>query len=335
MSLVGTSGHYKVTDNRPMFGVAVPRSLMSFQHEFMFYGLSVSVTFPAAHMVPSDPMYDEHNAWVPAALVSVPEGLGELWVPIHMVVSVSGNPSSIPPSFVASEEWTNLSTAGSPDPFESSNIRGVLVDVLDDAFEYWLRVVRWQVHSAVAGRELRARARSYPRLLDAVTGVEITGSGFTFNFEEPSVLDERTWLNVSSLLKQGEQPPLALEYYFDGIYQLGLGDVRRAVLDLAISVELHMKREVARLLPQELHPKLKREVTNLSAFKYRDTLFKAHLPNDLGPRYSSIKPALTSLAKARDDIMHRGTSDVTIRQANNFARAAEALLAIKATTQPK
>lgn len=326
-----TSGRYKITDKRPMDGIAIPESLVASRHAYEFKGLEVSVAFPEQHLIPSNPEHDAHKAWLPEIPLTGAAELEAHWAPQYMVVSVVGGPSSIPKDFVASEEWRQAPPPGRPDPFASSNIRGIFVDILDDAFEYWLRVIRWRTNSAVVGRDSRARASTYPPLIDEVTGAQVTGSGFTLSFFQPSFLNAHTWATISLLLEQGKEPPLALEYFFDGLHQLGLGDLRRAVMDLAIAVELHMKHEVARSLPRGLNPEIRSEVTKLSASKYRESIFSTHLPEDLRPDYSSIKPTLRSLAEARNKIMHGGESSVLAREAHEFVRAVEELLTIEAT----
>jgi hypothetical protein len=321
------------SDKRPVAGIAVDDSLVAATHQFEFGGFSVRIELPSHAFLP--PRLREVGrqvrgldrcglaAWDPVGLRPANARQGEVtsFAPRYVIVTALRRLPEDPFAI----EWDQKAYEAIGDRPGIRELQGAFASALDDAFEYWLGVIRWHTGNGFIGRQ--SRPHSYePPLFDAETGEVLAVGHVTLSDGIMQVMRLEDWESAQRSLAAGERPPLAPQYYFSGVLEMQLGDIGRAVVDLAIAAEVHMKREVTSALPGGLHPSIRAAVRRLSTTEYCEKLFPKHLSTAVRARYAAIKSTLARLAHDRNEVVHSGKVPTSEEQCRSYAEAVGELL---------
>lgn len=323
----GNQNTFSLTANLPIAGLVIRSEVATQTHSFTFRGFRVEVAFPSTNPYEDVDRF-EHGSWSRAPyFLQDPERTLEM--PAFMVVKVM---ESIPPHVLVqgAEDNPNWWEVIDGSELRRQNVR--YQEAAEQAFEYWLRVIRWVMGSSKVGRighTYSVRRWAAP-LHNEATGEAVTSGYGTFVMSGHPTIDDHVWQQAKSFLQQGLEPTAGMDYYFEGRYLLWAGDYRRAVIDLAIAAESHVKTEVKRVLPSDIHTKLAREIFRLSSSKYFEELFPAVLPVDNLDAYNEIRTTLKRLADARNRVLHGATADLDAGSCRQFADAVEVLLTLEA-----
>lgn len=329
----------------PISGFVVDARLVSARlvvgpsHTFGYEGFDVRVALPpTAHLPPHfrqkgtqvQGVDDRGNVvWRAARFKSVDSLVDEVlaYSPVRVVVTVE---QAVPDDQLPNpEQWDTEEIAEVGTPIEQ--LQYTFSKACRDAFEYWLRVLRWQLGDAFLGRPVYPPDRHDPALVDVASDEVVSGDAFMLDFgdDENSAIGPEEWQGVQESLDAGRTPPLPLEYYFDGLVQMKIGDIRRAVLDLAIAAEVHLKLEVTRALPHGLHPSIVEAVQRLAIRAYQDKLFPGQLSPADQLRYRKLKTGLQGLADSRNVIVHNGAVTTTMEECRAYAEAVREVLGLR------
>lgn len=325
-----------LTDKKPMSGLLVREIPSEPSHTFSFEGFELEISLPPSQL--PQLKWSEHGEpsgdadWVPGS-----EWLSDgtpLWAPAYMNVTASGDLKSLELGVLPRSQKTKGTWWQDLDGPDRRNVRDAFIRAIDLGFEYWLRVVRWQLESPSTGRLFHDISTYVPPLRVAHTGKSLGDGSFFVTFLYHSEVNARTWSEVGTLVRQGLEPPLALEYYLDGVHQLRIADIRRAVLDLAVAAEVHLKSEVMRALPKGVKPEMLKAISGMQTWKFRDKFFRENLAADSREQYEFSRPALRNLAEDRNKLMHGQRIDTPPEVCKEYADAVLMLLRLQVEPLP-
>ncbi|MFZ5859076.1 MAG: hypothetical protein ACOYZ6_19785 [Chloroflexota bacterium] len=292
------------------------------KHEFTYSDYAVTVSLPSIEMLtPLEELmkldYEEHEG-VLLSFHSYREENGIIKPIFYEVgyvdVTVNGGKEmSLPPEILNQQPnaYDLLST-------ESQNRLDKIATehgrVAEQAFNYWIGIIRWQSGSSAIGRpEIRSFKSGWGTYLrDEATRKRIWHGGTQPTTRTGAQVTTRVnleqWNNAEALLKQGVHAPIYLNYYFDAVEHFDLMDLERCVIDLAISCEVLMKTFVREHLPAKQPDSIKEQIerTNINVY------YEKFLPDMLEPakkkNFLELQSGIKALFKHRNAIVHGGAS---------------------------
>ena len=190
-----------------------------------------------------------------------------------------------------------------PDP----NVDAVaeMGEVAGRAFDYWIRVVRWQAKSHRIGRLTRQQRDTWgSRLRETGTRRQLASHAIRIVVSLSSPLSPELWTDIAGLLVAGSEPPVSFDLYFDSLDHIDHGDLRRAIVDLANAAELFLRSRLDRSLPSALTPAVRKYAMRANA----SVLLSRFAPEILGaggPSFLQAKKAdLAQLFELRNRLVH-------------------------------
>lgn len=199
---------------------------------------------------------------------------------------------------------------------EQSSLDNIAISngkIAEAAFEYWLRVLRYESRNWSIGRpSVKSHRSGWGTYLFA----HIERKRF-WNANIPvsvptipeKVINSDIWSSTEKSLQDGIDSPLYFAIYFDGIEHLMLADYQRAIVDFAVACEVFMRSKLAKLIPSSLTNPLAKYILEASAFRVR-TQFFPELLSPIGMRtFKGLSKDLEKLFESRNKILHSGISD--------------------------
>ena len=179
--------------------------------------------------------------------------------------------------------------------------------VTKKAFDYWVRVLRWQSGLGSLGRpEISSVNSGWGTILRAQGDTHtLSRSAIILQMTTDSPINLEQWQRTQHLVKMGGEPPVYIDLMYDGITQYVNHDFRRSIIDLAVACEVLIRTRVMNSLPSNLNPKIKQYIdeTGIRQFiKY----FKETLTDT---QSSALRDSWSDIQKLFDDrngILHSG-----------------------------
>jgi hypothetical protein len=204
-------------------------------------------------------------------------------------------------------------------------------DVAREAFDVWIRTLRWKSHIGVIGRpEIHGFESGWSTYLlndETKTRLWRETQILTLPPGKPITLEE--WNNAEEVLKLGERPPVYIDLMFDGMEHLDLGDFRRATVDFAVACEAFVRSKVLQQLPHALSEPIKRYIDETNIRYVLRHFFPETLSEDQKKILKRIDSALHQLFNARNDILHSGYKEgLTGSECQKYLNATQKLIAI-------
>jgi len=201
-----------------------------------------------------------------------------------------------------------------------------------DAFDYWVRVMRWVSKDPSIGRpEMRGVTSGWPTyLVQARTGKEFWAGPIqaTVIMKEP--IGTSQWKAASKALREGIQPPIYYDLYFDGVEHRKLGDFERATTDFAVACEVVIRTKTIESLPPDLSPAVLNYVDEAGIRRVVEKFFVELLTEEGLARFNRVSSRLHQLFDARNTILHSGSkADLSEDQTSLFQQATRELIGLE------
>ena len=176
----------------------------------------------------------------------------------------------------------------------------------NDAYAYWLRVMRWKSGIGFIGEPhlISQSLALNPELECCATDRYFwtARQGVTFPREE--TVSSQQWDETQSALSSGIQSPIWLDFLFDGEHRSSNRDFVGATLSLAIAFELAIRSLIASHLPKDAveplvfhlidNSNVRAIMNRIGSLSFWDDEWKAAFDTD----------NLQRLVQTRNDIMH-------------------------------
>lgn len=181
-------------------------------------------------------------------------------------------------------------------------------DIMNNAFLYWLDVLRWKSGISTIGQYWvnRQPNLSGHYLVDASTGKRFFKDMMVINVMLERVVSRRHWTEAQKVLDLGQSVPLWHICIAEAGQQLQLGDQRRFILDLAIASETAMRHLTSKFIKEPINFEFQEIVNSVPSGRIFDKLGKLGF-NSL--RWKNLKGEINNVRevmKYRNNIMHRG-----------------------------
>jgi len=283
-------------------------------HEFTYDGHLVTISLPSLDkLTPREDLtkLEDHeqvllcyNSWKEENGVENPiaywVGYVNVTINISDVINVPSGILNHPPNAydLLSEERQN----------NFNEIAGYQVKIAERAFEYWLKVIRWQSDNSLIGRpEVRGFESGWSTyLIEKDTRKRIWIGIETIVVEKEKFVTIQDWNNTSKLLKQGVHSPIYVDYYFDALEHFRLEDWGRCVIDLAVSCEALMRGFVVSNLPSDQSKSIVNYIDQANIHNYIDKFVSDFLDPVKKKSFDNLKKDLKDLFTARNAIAHGG-----------------------------
>jgi len=297
----------------------VPK-LLVLSHEFTFRNGQVKIELPSSDNLPKEitdasimesddslvtikSYREEAGSKIPLEVavksVDVHVDLGEVVTLPEEVLTRQPNPVDL----LSKEQGTQL-----------DNTINSHTGFADDAFDRWIRILRWKSgNGSIARPEIHGLDSDWgTHLLDSDTKHRFWLSGITMNIYLGGAITLEIWQDVEATIKQGQVSPVYVDLMFDGIKQLKVGNLQQSVVELAVACEAFMRTRVMHNLPKGLPATIVKYIDEASISKVQDHFFKDILNNEQKKVLRSIKSHLHQLFNARNTILHsRRKTDLT------------------------
>lgn len=308
-------------------GLAVKPEIMGAEHRFPFHNSLVTIKIPSIDQIDRGKGYDEvvSVSWR-RAVDNEP-----LEYDIHKVdVEVSIPIITSIPSEVLNRNANAYEILSDEEQKKLNQIATQHESIAEEAFEYWLRVLRWiKDDSRIGRRQVEKLVNWNVRLFDEESAHKIWVGGGVFHVERYKTIESDEWQEIQSKLESKSQPPIFIELKHDANENIKLGDFRRAVIDMAMACETFMRFSVLQRLPNELNLKLVEYIEMAGVNQYIDRFFPETIDENGNNKFKTLKSDLTKLFKKRNKLVHMGQDngiDETLCQ--TFLGVTEELLSI-------
>ena len=224
--------------------------LVGARHDFLHQGKRVVINLPAlAQVIEGRRMTDAiESGWHWVGEEDKPQNF-HVYV-VH--VRVRGQEMEVPDEVLRSPNtrWQAF----------DENKQQSLVSLMDalsvtanDAYAAWLRVMRWKSGIGFIGEPYllsRSLARK-PRLECCATGRHFWTADQVLTVPREETVSSQQWEEAQSALSSGDQPPIFLDFLFDGEHRARNSDFVGATLSLAIAFESAVRSLITAPLPNE------------------------------------------------------------------------------------
>ena len=292
--------------------LAVKPEVLGCEHCFSFDNIPVSIKIPNIEQVKTDKINLKGGYGVASVGTRRAADNEPLEFYIHMVdVEVS-----IPGTLSIPSELLNR-PPNTPEVLKLDKVAEQYQLIAENAFEYWIRIVRWVCDDSRIGQNKVENYRSGwgTDLIDAECDTEVWAPVQRFYALGYKVLSVEEWKEIQSKLSLGSQPPIHVEFRYDAEENIRLGDYRRSLVDMAIACELFLRFAVLQRLPRELNTKLTAYIEKANISQYIDHFFPDIIIEYLTKsQLKKFKSDLHSLFQLRNDIVHMGKCE-TINEA--------------------
>jgi hypothetical protein len=210
-------------------------------------------------------------------------------------------------------------------------IRNSHTDFAHEAFDRWIRILRWKSNNgSIARPEIQGFESGWGTyLLNGATKQRFWSSPLIISVYLDSPITLPIWHDVEATIKRGQEPPVYIDSMFDGIEQLKVGNLQQSVVYLAVACEAFMRTKVIQNLPQGLTTALVKYIDEANIRQVQERFFKDTLNDEQTKLLESINSRLHQLFDARNTILHSGhKEDLTSADCEQYIQATKKLIAI-------
>jgi len=196
--------------------------------------------------------------------------------------------------------------------------------IAERAFEYWLKVIRWQSDNSLIGRpEVRGFESGWSTyIIEKDTRKRIWIGAEISLVEREKFITEQEWNNIDKLVKQGVHSPVYVDYYFDALEHFRLEDWGRCVIDLAVSCEALVRGFVVNNLPSDQPKSITNYIDQANIHNYIDKFVSDFLDPVKKKDYDNFKKDVKDLFVMRNIMAHRGKlSSLSSKDCQRFIKA--------------
>jgi len=204
-------------------------------------------------------------------------------------------------------------------------------DFADEAFDRWIRILRWKSdNGSIARPEIHGLDSGWgTHLLDSATKRRFWRSGVTVTVYLDHAITLQIWHDVEATIKQGQESPVYVDLMFDGIEQLKVGNLQQSVVHLAVACEAFMRTRVMQNLPKGLSATVVKYIDEAPIRQVQERFFKDTLDNEQKKVLKSTNSRLHQLFNARNTVLHSGRKeDLTSADCQQYIGATKKLITI-------
>ncbi len=182
--------------------------------------------------------------------------------------------------------------------------------IAEQAFNLWLRTLRWKSDYGSIGRPIVSQVRSglAAELLDKNTRKPFFNAGHTITIRTPIAVNQNVWNEVESALEERIEPPVYIGLLFDGVEHIKLGDLQRAIIDFAVSCESYLRTLILRAAPEDMADSWKKFIDEANIRPVTEKLVKGILTDVEHREFDKVRSKLHKLFDLRNQILHSGRS---------------------------
>ncbi len=183
--------------------------------------------------------------------------------------------------------------------------------IAEKSFEYWMRILRWKCDDSRIGspeiHDYNSGWSTYLYDLDAIKKIWIEPVVFYVRGNRKVGIQQ--WSEIEDAVQRNLEPPTYVEFKHSAEQNIKIGDLNRAIVDLAISCETYLRSAVLDSLPSGLEPSIVNYVESANINQFISKFFPNILDEDQKKIYQKIKSGLSRLFAHRNKIMHKGITD--------------------------
>ena len=179
------------------------------------------------------------------------------------------------------------------------------------AFEYWLRVVRWKSEDPSIGSPAVQGFRSgwSTYLISPKSNHRFWAGPMAFSVTIKDPIDDQTWKEIGKALKSALEPPLYFDYLSDSIEHSKIGELQQAVVELATSAELFIRSRTMQKVPSDLTAEMRDHLDEANIRPVMGKFFVGILSEGGASYFKRFSSALQALFNDRNTILHSGHKD--------------------------
>ena len=203
--------------------------------------------------------------------------------------------------------------------------------IAENAFEYWIRIVRWVCDDYRVGRvEVKSYQSGWSTYLnetDSQANVWIQSQ--VLHVMGYKTIKPEEWQEIQSRLAKNLQPPIYIELKHDAEENIRLGDYRRSLIDLAMACETFLRYAVLQKLPNNLNTRLATYIEEANVNQYVGKFFPEILDDATNKQFKNFKSDLSSLFDRRNKLVHMGQYEGIDEQlCSKFLQVTQVLLSL-------
>lgn len=183
--------------------------------------------------------------------------------------------------------------------------------IANQAFGRWLRVLRWKTGLGLLGRGAVEDFESEhgAGLIDPRSGKDFGGAYHYRTMPWSQIVTDSDWKASVNALKRVDEPPIWVEWLFEGQLAQANGNIGGALANFAIACESFLTAKLFEEFPKSIKPEA------LDVF--RDATFGPKIVNKYAKkRFPHFKDwsRVNKLFGIRNDVFHKGASPVLNKQ---------------------
>jgi hypothetical protein len=287
--------------------LTVTPDLIGLSHEFAYGGHQISVRLPPKTAIPLEACEGDllsFNVYREIEGKQVPQ---YFWVKAVDVIVHVPEPVSAPKG-VLDTPPNAYEMVPATKQAELNSLTQSCEAIAEKAFDLWIRVLRWESDNAAIGRpEVIGHESGWSTyLLVTSTNQRMWASPSVIEARGGKPITAREWKRVESALRAELKPPVFLELLFDAIEHIKLGDIRRAIVDMAVACETYLRMVVADSLPAHLSAAIRQYVDDANIRSVLTRFIPEILNDQERTQLGKIQSRLHSLFDCRNEILHFG-----------------------------
>ncbi len=200
-----------------------------------------------------------------------------------------------------------------------------------DAFEYWVRIMRWRCNRGWIGRpEIQGFESGWGTYLkDRSTGQNIWAWHALERMLICDPVSLQEWNDTQEVLARQESP-IYIDLMFDAVEQAQMGDLRGALTEAAVTCEAYLRAVVIQSLPENVVDGIRKVIDEVNIAQLMNHAFPDLLSPKQVKQYKTLRSDLQTLFRLRNRILHFGQAEgVTADRCEKLLRAVSRLLAIR------
>jgi len=189
--------------------------------------------------------------------------------------------------------------------------------IVNEAINVWLRCLRWKRNDWRVGRNGSNVGQyvdaSQVNLINRESDEKIWHGPLHYTLPGCAAISRECWNATESLLKNNETSPVYYDLLFDSEAHLNDGEIKRALVEVAMAAEIFIRTIVENRIPEDLNRKIKDYVDRVSIRTVFESFLTEHLDSSqreiLFKDDERLRSNILRLFNDRNTIMHSGVID--------------------------
>ena len=180
--------------------------------------------------------------------------------------------------------------------------------IIDNAFEYWVNLLRWKsgIYSLGQTRFNERKSNWSTYLYDTHSNKSFYSSIHHIVISPESMITKKIWRQTQTALSQNIQTPIWQIYIADANQKNNIGDTREFIIDLAIAIETIVRQILRKHIAKPTNPEFEKLVGRMPVRQIIDSWYKLGFNTPTWRKLSNSKKLITDLIDKRNTIMHCG-----------------------------